>query len=142
MNETGYRNLSRLITLGHLEGFYYHPRVDLELLSRYNEGLIALTGCLKGMVPHLIDRGMHDAAVQKASELQRIFDHDRLYLEVQANKLPRQKVVNQGLREISADLSIPLVATNDCHYLNREDAEVHDVLLCIQTGKTSMTKTD
>jgi DNA polymerase-3 subunit alpha len=135
MNETGYRNLSRLITLGHLEGFYYHPRVDLELLSRYNEGLIALTGCLKGMVPHLIDRGMHDAAVQKASELQRIFDHDRLYLEVQANKLPRQKVVNQGLREISADLSIPLVATNDCHYLNREDAEVHDVLLCIQTGK-------
>ncbi|MFO8088692.1 MAG: DNA polymerase III subunit alpha [Desulfatiglandaceae bacterium] len=135
MNETGYRNLSRLITLGHLEGFYYHPRVDLELLTRYNEGLIALTGCLKGMVPNLIDRGMFDAANKKALELQRIFDHDRLYLEVQANKLPRQQVVNQGLRQISSDLSIPLVATNDCHYLNREDAEVHDVLLCIQTGK-------
>jgi len=135
MNETGYRNLSRLITLGHMEGFYYHPRVDLELLTQYNEGLIALTGCLKGMVPHLIDRGMQDAAIQKALELQRIFDHDRLYLEVQANKLPRQQVVNQGLREISTNLSIPLVATNDCHYLNREDAEFHDVLLCIQTGK-------
>jgi DNA polymerase III subunit alpha len=135
MNETGYRNLSRLITLGHLEGFYYHPRVDMELLTQYNDGLIALTGCLKGVVPHLIDRGMLDAASQKALELQRIFDHDRLYLEVQANKLPRQQVVNKGLREISANLSIPLAATNDCHYLNREDAEVHDVLLCIQTGK-------
>jgi DNA polymerase-3 subunit alpha len=136
MNETGYRNLSRLITLGHMEGFYYHPRVDKELLTRYNEGLIALTACLKGMVPDLIGRGMYEAAREKAMELQRIFDDGRLYLEVQANKLPRQEIVNQGLREISGDLSIPLVATNDCHYLNREDAEVHDVLLCIQTGKT------
>ncbi|HDR14225.1 MAG TPA: DNA polymerase III subunit alpha [Desulfobacteraceae bacterium] len=136
MNETGYRNLSRLITLGHLEGFYYHPRVDFELLAQYNEGLIALTACLKGMVPDLINRGMYDAAREKTMELQRIFDNDRLYLEVQANKLPRQEIVNQGLREISGDLSIPLAATNDCHYLNREDAEVHDVLLCIQTGKT------
>ncbi len=136
MNETGYRNLSRLITLGHMEGFYYNPRVDMDLLARYNEGLIALTGCLKGMVPDFILRGMYDEALEKATELRHIFDEDRLYLEVQANKLSKQDIVNKALREISGELSIPLVATNDCHYLNREDAEVHDVLLCIQTGKT------
>lgn len=136
MNEKGYRNLSRLVTIGHLEGFYYRPRVDMELLEKYNEGLIALTGCLKGVVPYLVGRGMHEAAREKALELQRIFDNERLYLEVQANKMPVQLAVNEGLRDISTDLSIPLVATNDCHYLNREDAEVHDVLLCIQTGKS------
>ena len=136
MNDEGYRNLSRLVTMGHLEGFYYHPRVDMEILKEYNAGLIALSACLKGSVPFLVNAGRVDAAKEEARRLATIFDNDRFYLEVQANSLPEQKEVNMVLREISNDLSIPLVATNDCHYLNREDAEAHDVLLCIQTGKT------
>jgi len=135
MDEKGYRNLSRLVTLGHLEGFYYHPRVDIEILREYNEGLIALSACLKGVVPHYIDIGRTDIAVQKAKELAAIFDN-RFYFEVQANMLPEQVKLNKALKELSRELSIPLVATNDCHYLNRADAEAHDALLCIQTGKT------
>ena len=136
MNDEGYKNLSKLVTLGHLEGFYYHPRVDMELLREYNSGLIALSACLKGEVPYLISAGRIDLAREKAQEMAAIFDKDRFWLEVQANNLPEQIKVNASLREISQDLSIPLVATNDCHYLNREDAQAHDVLLCIQTGKS------
>lgn len=136
MNDEGYRNLSHLVTLGHLEGFYYKPRVDMELLRKYNSGLIALSACLKGPIPYLINTGRIDLAREKAKEFAGIFDNDRFYLEVQANNLPEQIKLNSSLKEISQDLSIPLVATNDCHYLNQEDAEAHDVLLCIQTGKT------
>jgi len=135
MNEQGYKNLSTLVTLGHLEGFYYHPRVDMELLREYHAGLIALSGCLKGPVPYLANAGQMELAKEKAKELASIFD-GRFYFEVQANKLPEQKRVNRMLKEMSRDLSIPLVGTNDCHYLNKEDAEAHDVLLCIQTGKS------
>jgi len=136
MNEKGYRNLSRLVTQGHLDGFYYHPRVDMDLLREYNEGLIALSACIKGMIPFFLNADRVELARKKAEELAAIFDHDRFYLEVQANGLPVQVRVNKMLRELSRELSLPLVATNDCHYLNREDAEAHDVLLCIQTGKT------
>ncbi|MFZ7111204.1 MAG: DNA polymerase III subunit alpha [Desulfatiglandales bacterium] len=136
MDAEGYKNLSYLVTLGHLEGFYYHPRVDMESLRKYNRGLMALSACLKGHVPYLINTGRIDEAREKASELASIFDKDRFYLEVQANKLPEQHAVNRTLKEFSRELSIPLVATNDCHYLNRDDAEAHDALLCIQTGKT------
>jgi len=136
MNEEGYKNLSALVTLGHLEGFYYRPRVDMELLRKYNSGLIALSGCLKGPVPYLVNTGQIESAKEKAEEMASIFDNERFYLEVQANKLLDQKKVNRALREISNDLSIPLIGTNDCHYLNKEDAEAHDVLLCIQTGKS------
>jgi DNA polymerase III subunit alpha len=136
MNETGYRNLSHLVTLGHLEGFYYHPRVDMELLKKYNEGLIAFSACLKGMVPYYIEANMADIALDKAKELAAIFDKDRFYFEVQANMLAEQQRLNRVLKDFSKKLSIPLVATNDCHYLNRADAEAHDALLCIQTGKT------
>lgn len=136
MNEKGYRNLSRLVTQGYLEGFYYHPRVDMELLREYNEGLIALSACIKGMVPYFLNADRVELARKKAEELAAIFDHDRFYLEVQANGLPEQIRINKMLRELSSELSLPLVATNDCHYLNRKDAEAHDVLLCIQTGKT------
>jgi DNA polymerase-3 subunit alpha len=136
MNQEGYKNLSRLVTLGHLEGFYYHPRVDKALLREYNGGLIALSACLKGSVPYLIKAGRIEGAKQEAMELAAVFDRDRFYLEIQANMLPEQIKVNRVLKEISHDLSIPLVATNDCHYLNREDSEAHDVLLCIQTGKS------
>lgn len=135
-NPEGYRNLCRLVTLGHLEGFYYHPRVDMALLREHNQGLIALSACLKGIVPHLIQQGRMEAAREKALELAAIFDHDRFFLEVQANRMPEQVALNRALRAMSDDLSLPLAATNDCHYLNRADAEAHDVLLCIQTGKT------
>jgi len=136
MDETGYRNLSRLVTLGNLEGFYYHPRIDMEILREYNAGLIALSACLKGHVPYFIKIGRAEDAKRCALELASIFDNDRFYLEVMANKMPEQIVVNRSLKELAQELSIPLVATNDCHYLNKEDAEAHDILLCIQTGKS------
>ena len=135
MNDEGYRNLSRLVTLGHLEGFYYHPRVDMNLLEELNGGLIALSACLKGQVPHLIQTDRIEEAKQKAKELAAIFDKDRFYLEVQANLMPEQTSLNNILKDFSTELSIPLVATNDCHYLDKGDSEAHDALLCIQTGK-------
>jgi DNA polymerase III subunit alpha len=136
MNEEGYRNLSKLVTLANLEGFYYHPRIDMELLREYNKGLIALSACLKGHVPFNLLMNRTEEARQKARELSSIFDHDRFYLEVMANKMPKQIEVNKSLKDIAQELSLPLVATNDCHYLNQEDAEAHDILLCIQTGKS------
>lgn len=136
MNETGYRNLSALITLAHIEGFYYHPRIDMELLRTYHEGLIALSACLKGQIPHLIQSGRMDQAREAAKAMASLFDRERFYLEIQANTMPEQEQVNRGLQELAGELSLPLVATNDCHYLDRQDAETQDVLLCIQTGKT------
>ncbi|MBN1850188.1 MAG: DNA polymerase III subunit alpha [Deltaproteobacteria bacterium] len=136
MNEEGYKNLSRLVTLGHLEGFYYHPRIDMELLKIYNRGLIALSACLKGEIPYYIQSDQMENAKQKIIEFSSLFDKDRFYLEVQANMMPEQRKLNRILKELSKDLSVPLAATNDCHYLNKEDAEAHDALLCIQTGKT------
>jgi DNA polymerase-3 subunit alpha len=136
MDKTGYRNLSRLITLGNLEGFYYHPRVDMELLQAYNKGLIAFSACLKGHVPYFLSNGREERAREYARKLATIFDHDRFYLEVMANKMPEQIAVNKALKQLAHELSLPLIATNDCHYLNKEDAEAHDILLCIQTGKS------
>ena len=135
MNRQGYVNLCRLVTLGHLEGFYYHPRVDMELLREYNGGLIALSACLKGRIPYLIHENRREEAREQAREFAALFDHNRFYIEIQANMLPEQTVVNQALRDLGRELSIPLVATNDCHYLGKTDAEAHDTLLCIQTGK-------
>ncbi len=134
MNREGYKNLSRLVTLGYLEGFYYKPRVDMELLREMNRGLVAFSACFKGLVPSLVLQGKIEEATQKAIELASIFDRGRFFLEVMANRLPEQEELNKGLREISQKLSIPLVATNDCHYLEREDAEAHDALICIQTN--------
>ncbi|MFW6146767.1 MAG: DNA polymerase III subunit alpha [Thermodesulfobacteriota bacterium] len=136
MNETGYRNLSRLVTLANLEGFYYHPRIDMELLRQYNSGLIAMSACLKGHVPYFLRMGREEEAKRYAREFVSIFDKERFYLEVMANKMPDQIAVNQALQTLAQELSLPLVGTNDCHYLNREDAEAHDILLCIQTGKS------
>lgn len=136
MNDEGYKNLCRLVTLAHLEGFYYHPRVDMELLRQHHGGLIALSACLKGRIPYLLNNNRHEEARKEAEAFASLFDRDRFCFEVQANLLPEQKTVNRLLKELGRRLSIPLVATNDCHYLNREDAEAHDALLCIQTGKT------
>jgi len=135
-NLVGYRNLMKLVSAGYFEGFYYRPRVDKELLQKYNEGLIALSACLKGEIPFFLANGDKDKALQAAAELKSIFPDRRFYLEIQENKISDQKKVNAGLMEISKELSLPLVATNDCHYLRREDAKAHEVLLCIQTGKT------
>lgn len=135
MDRTGYQNLMKLATIAQLEGFYYKPRIDRQLLTEHHAGLIAFTACLHGEIPHLLNSGNLQTARQKALELKEIFG-DRLYLEMQENGIPEQTRVNKALQELSAELSIPLVATNDCHYLNRDEAEAHAVLLCIQTGKT------
>jgi DNA polymerase-3 subunit alpha len=135
-NQEGYRNLIRLVSLAHLEGFYYKPRVDKELLERFNTGLIALSGCLKGEIPLLLLAGKKDEAKAIAAWYKEIFNEGRFYLELQDTGLEEQRVTNQGLVELSQELGIPLVATNDCHYLRRDDAQAQDVLVCIQTGKT------
>lgn len=135
-DQTGYRNLLKLASLAYLEGFYYKPRVDMDLLREHHEGLIALSGCLSGEVPYLIGQGRIEDAVRRATEYREIFGADRYFLEVQENAVPEQQIANQGLREIHKRLGIPLVATNDCHYLKKTDAKTHDILLCLQTGKT------
>ncbi|MDY7001809.1 MAG: DNA polymerase III subunit alpha, partial [Thermodesulfobacteriota bacterium] len=132
-NLAGYHNLVRLVTLGHLEGFHYKPRVDKELLAKYGDGLIALSGCLQGeVVQKLINEGF-DAGAKAAREYEEMFP-GRFYLEVQANGLEEQERANDMLIELSKTMSLPLAATNDCHYLSKDDAEAHDILLCIQTN--------
>jgi len=135
-NQVGYRNLCKLVSTAYQEGFYYKPRIDWELLNEHNDGLIALTSCLGGEIPSLIGQNRMEQARKRVGEMSQVFDRDRLYLELQENFLPEQTPVNKGLIELSSELGLPLVATNDCHYLRREDAFAHEVLLCIQTGKT------
>jgi len=136
MNQIGYKNICHLLSAGYREGFYYKPRVDWELLAQHNEGLIALSACLGGELPTLINLKQPEEALQRAKEMAQIFDDQRFYLELQENYLPEQAKANAGLISIARELDLPLVATNDCHYLAREDALAHEVLLCIQTGKT------
>jgi DNA polymerase III subunit alpha len=135
-NRTGYQNLIKLVSKAYLEGFYYKPRMDKELLHEHHDGLIALSGCLSGEVPYLIGQRDMEGAIHAAGEYQDIFGKDHYYLEIQANGLDHQRIANQGLVEIHKKLGIPLVGTNDCHYLRKEDARPHDVMLCLQTGKT------
>ena len=135
-NMQGYKNLMKLTSAGFLEGFYYRPRVDKELLKECNEGLIAASACLHGEINNFILKGRIDEAKTAVRTYQTIFGEEDFFLELMQNGLPDQNIANQTLIEISKDLSIPLIATNDCHYLNRDHAEAHDVLLCIQTGKT------
>lgn len=134
MNETGYKNLCRLVTTAYLDGFYRRPRIDHELLAEHNEGLIVLSGCLSGELCAALFKEEKNA-MMVASKYKEILG-DRYYLEIQATKLPEQERVNRKIVEIGKKLKIPVVATNDCHYLRREDARPHDVLLCIQTGVT------
>jgi DNA polymerase-3 subunit alpha len=135
-NRTGYQNLLKLASTAYLDGFYYKPRIDKEVLRQYGEGLIGLSGCLSGEVPFLIGRDRMEDALRTAVEYQELFGEGNYFLEVQENAVPEQQIANRGLREIRDRLGIPLVATNDCHYLKKEDARVHDILLCLQTGKT------
>ena len=135
MNREGYRNLCKLVSLGYMEGFYYKPRIDKELLKELNGGLIALSACLQGEVSQAFSAGNSDKAKAAAEAYLSIFG-DRYYLEIQDNKLAEQEKVNRLIVELAKDLSVPLVATNDCHYGERDDYQAHDVLLCVQTGKT------
>ena len=132
----GYKNLVTLVTKAYLEGFYYKPRVDMDLLEQYSGGLIALTACLKGEVPYCLQRGLMDRARERALQYKHIFGPENFYFELQANGLPEQMEVNKLLIELGRELHVGLVATNDCHYLRKEDARAHEVLLCIQTGRT------
>ncbi|HLZ35923.1 MAG TPA: DNA polymerase III subunit alpha [Nitrospira sp.] len=135
-NLTGYQNLIKLVSKAYLEGFYYKPRMDKEILKAHHEGLIALSGCLSGEIPYLIGQKDMDGAMAVAGEFQEIFGKDQFYLEVQANGLDHQRIANAGLIEIHKKLGIPLAGTNDCHYLRKEDSRPHELMLCLQTGKT------
>ncbi len=135
-NDTGYRNLTRLVSAGFTEGFYYKPRVDRELLAQHSEGLIALSACLAGEIPTRILEGQLEEARETARFYRDLFGSENFYLELHDHNIPEQKKVNEVLKQISREEGIPLVASNDVHYLSRQDAGVHDVLLCIQTGKT------
>jgi len=135
-DEEGYRNLMRLSTLGFFDGFYYKPRIDKELVKKYREGLIALSGCMTGEIPRLALANKIDKAKKVALEYQEIFGKENFYLEVQNHNIEGQDLINQALIQISKELDIPLVATNDIHYTFKADHIAHDVLLCIQTGST------
>ncbi len=130
----GLENLFRLITLANLEGFYYKPRIDREILREYHEGILALSGCLSGVPSRFLRDGQPESAEKSAKEFQEIFGEGNYYLELMDHGLPDQHRVNEGLIELSEKLSIPVVATNDSHYLRKEDARAHDALLCIGLG--------
>ncbi len=132
----GYRNLCKLASVAQNEGFYYRPRIDRELLQAHSEGLIALSACLHGEIPMAIQEGSLDKAGDVACFYSKLFGEGNFYLELQKNGIPAQDEVNEILCDIGRQFSIPLVATNDCHYLDKGDVRAHDVLLCIQTGKT------
>ena len=134
-NIEGYHNLVKLVSRSYLEGFHYKPRVDKAMLRQYSEGLICLSACIAGEIPRALNAGDMDGALALAREYADIYP-GRFYLELQSNSLPEQEVANKGLLEIADHLKLPIVATNDCHYLNADDADAHEVLLCIQTQTT------
>lgn len=134
-NNTGYANLMKIVSKGFVEGYYYKPRVDKALLREYHEGIIALSACLAGEVPRYLTKGLYEEAKEKALEYQEIFGKDNYFLELQDHGIPEQGLVNQKLLQMSQELGIGLVATNDVHYTYAEDEKPHDILLCIQTGK-------
>ncbi|HTU83399.1 MAG TPA: DNA polymerase III subunit alpha [Candidatus Acidoferrales bacterium] len=131
----GYRNLTALVSKGFLEGYYYKPRIDLDLLERHNDGLIALSGCMSGLVAAPLLKNDYETALKNARAYRDIFG-DRFYVEVMRHGMPEERVINEGLVRVARELEIPIVATNDSHYLDQKDAAAHDVLLCIGTGKT------
>ncbi len=135
-NQIGYKNLMKIVSLGFTEGYYYKPRIDYETLEKYSEGIISLSACLSGDIPSAILNNDYEKAVELANKLHRIFGQGNFYLELQHNGINEQNLVNQQLIKMSGELGIPLVATNDAHYLTKENAKSHEILLCIQTGKT------
>ena len=134
-NNEGYQNLMKIVSIGFIDGFYYKPRVDIETLETYHEGIIALSACLAGEIPRYIMRGMYEEACKSALRYQNIFGKNYFFLELQDHGMPEQKQVNQSLLRMSREMGIELVATNDVHYTYAEDVKPHDILLCLQTGK-------
>ena len=134
-DETGYRNLSYLVSMGFIEGFYVKPRIDWQLLREHSEGLVCLSGCLAGEIPQKIINGQYDSAKQRALELRELFGED-FYLEIQRHGIREEESAAAGLLRMSDETGIPLALTNDAHYINKADAHFQDVLMCIQTGKT------
>lgn len=134
-NNKGYANLMKIVSKGFIDGFYYKPRVDYEVLEQYHEGIIALSACLAGEVQKYLARGFYEEGKKAALKYQDIFGKGNYYLELQDHGIPEQKMVNSSLLRMSKELDIELVATNDVHYINAEDSVAHDILLCIQTGK-------
>ena len=134
-NNTGYENLMKIVSKGFTEGYYYKPRVDMEVLQKYHEGIIALSACLAGEVARYIQKGLYEEAKKMALKYQQCFGKGNYFLELQDHGMPQQATVNQALLRMSRELEIPLVATNDVHYTYAEDEKSHDILLCIQTGK-------
>ena len=134
-NNVGYANLMKIVSKGFTEGYYYRPRVDFEVLQQYHEGIIALSACLAGEVPRLIQKGLIDEAKKTAKKFEECFGKGNYFLELQDHGIPAQQMVNSALLNMSKELDIPLVATNDVHYTYAEDAQPHDILLCLQTGK-------
>lgn len=134
-NDIGYHNLMKIVTRGFTEGFYYKPRVDYEVLESYHEGIIALSACLAGEVATNLRHSDYEKAKEAAFHLQSVFGEGNFFLELQDHGLREQTIVNTGLIKLSKETGIPMVATNDCHYILKEDADAHDILLCIQTGK-------
>lgn len=135
-NNKGLNNLMKIVTQSFVDGYYYKPRVDIELLRQYQGDIIALSACLSGDIPEAILKNDYEGAKKKALEFIDIFGKENFFLELQYNKIPEQNIVNQQLIKLAKDLDVKLVATNDVHYLNKEDAKAHDILLCVQTGKT------
>ena len=134
-NNQGYQNLMKIVSKGFIDGYYYKPRVDLEILSQYHEGIIALSACLAGEVARNLTKGQYDEACLAAKRYENIFGKGNFFLELQDHGIPEQRTVNASLMRMSEELMIPLVATNDSHYIHAEDWEAHDILLCLQTGK-------
>lgn len=134
-NNIGYHNLMKIVSKGFIEGFYYKPRVDYEVLEQYHEGIIALSACLGGEVNSLLRRGMYEEAKTAALRYEKIFGKNNFFLELQDHGIPEQQTVNQGMLRLTKETGIELVATNDIHYVNADDVQPHDILLCIQTGK-------
>ena len=135
-NRKGYENLCLIVSKAFTDGFYGKPRVDLQLLEKYHEGIICLSACLGGCVPQLLMEEDYESARDHALELARIFGEGNFFLELQDHGIPQQQAVNQGIRRIARETGLPLVVTNDAHYLRKEDAKMQDILLCVQTGKT------
>ncbi len=134
-NQAGYKNLMKLSSAAYLEGFYHRPRVDRELLTQHHDGLIALTACMKGEVPYWLLRGKVEKAEEAARFYSELFGEDNFYMELQNHNLPQELELIPQMADLASRLNLPLVCTNDCHYLKQEDYEAHDALLCIQTGK-------
>ena len=135
-NNTGYQNLAAMVSKSWIEGFYSKPRVDFELLEQYHEGLIALSACLAGEVPRALVANDYDRAKEAALRYRKIFGDGNFFLELQDHGIREQKLINPALIRLSKDTGIPLVVTNDCHYIRREDSKMHHILLCIQTNHT------